>query len=336
MQKLRSTKNTRKGYVQYDLQHTPLKLHGIVQFLNKLKVNAGDLIVVPESFKEKIQQNFCGKVISTLDNISKQDLDSYKRLIWASVRVDRGAFIARHFYNSSKTVEVLTNTGPARVWMHDEVKENVLLEEYDAQKLEKIAKFGYGIGADFGNLLQFIDNAKSLDGDFVEIGCFMGSSTCVMANYIEQNKIDKKFFVYDYFNGFTYAEAKSSLDSSWQNMCKTDGRENVEARVQSRLNQKVNNFQIIQRNIIEDDALREVQIISFANIDVDLYEAVYAALVHVHKKLCLNGIIIVEDAGHTPWLIGAKIALEEFLELVGNDSYHTIQMESGQYVLIKR
>ena len=79
-----------------------------------------------------------------------------------------------------------------------------------------------------------------------------------------------------------------------------------------------------------------MQKISFANIDVDMYEAVYAALVHVHKKLCVSGIIVVEDAGHTPWLIGAKIALEEFLELVGIDSYHSIQMESGQYILIKR
>ena len=56
----------------------------------------------------------------------------------------------------------------------------------------------------------------------------------------------------------------------------------------------------------------------------------------MHHKLCTNGIIVVEDAGHTPMLIGAKIALEEFLELVGNDSYHSIQMESGQYVLIGR
>ena len=44
--------------------------------------------------------------------------------------------------------------------MHDEVKENVLLEEFDTQTNEGIEKFGHGIGADFGNLLQFIDNAK--------------------------------------------------------------------------------------------------------------------------------------------------------------------------------
>ena len=329
-------KKSAKGYFQYPLKYTPLKIHGIAIFLDRLNVTDSDLVVVPDVHKNKIQDSCMGRVISTRDIICTSELDNFERLIWATERVDRGASLARYFYKKAKKVEVLTNTGPARVWMHDEVKENVLLEEFDTQTNEGIEKFGHGIGADFGNLLQFIDNAKNLDGDFVEIECYMGSSTCVMAIYIDKNKIDKNFFVYDYFDGFTYDEAKNSLDSIWLNTHKTDGKVNVEGRVKSRLTERKNNFQIFQRNIIDEDALKEVNKISFANIDVDLYEAVYAALVHVHHKLCTNGIIVVEDAGHTPMLIGAKIALEEFLELVGNDSYHSIQMESGQYVLIGR
>ena len=326
----------RNGYVQYPLRYSPLKILQIKYYLARLNVTSNDLVVVPDLYKKKIQDAFSGRVMSTRDIICMSELDNFERLIWATERVDRGASIARYFYKKSKKVEVLKNTGPARVWMHDDVKENVLLEEFDVQTKEGIAKFGYGIGADFGNLLQFVDNAKSLDGDFVEIGCFMGSSTCVMANYIEKNKIDKNFYVYDYFDGFTYDEAKNSLDNTWLNSHQTDGKANVEARIKSRLNERKDNFRIFQRNIIDEDALKEVNKISFANIDVDLYEAVYAALVHVHRKLCSNGIIVVEDAGHTPWLLGAKVALEEFLELVGTDSYHSIQMESGQYVLIKR
>lgn len=329
-------KNSRNGYLQYPLKYTPLKIRSIAIFLDSLNVTSSDLVVVPDVYKKKIQDAFLGRVISTRDIICTSELDNFERLIWATERVDRGASIARYFYKKAKKVKVLKNTGPARVWMHDEVKENVLLEEFDVQTKEGIEFFGHGIGADFGNLLQFIDNTKNLDGDFVEIGCFMGSSTCVMANYIDKNKIDKSFYVYDYFDGFTYDEAKSSLDSTWLNTHQTDGKDNVEARIKSRLSERKDNFQVFQRNIIDEDALKEVTKISFANIDVDLYEAVYAALVHVHHKLCANGIIVVEDAGHTPRLIGAKIALEEFLELVGTDSYHSILMESGQYVLIKR
>ena len=139
----------------------------------------------------------------------------------------------------------------------------------------------------------------------------------------------------DYFDGFTYEESKKSVDNIWVGTHKTDGKYKVEQRIRSRLKEKINNFQVIQRNIIEDDALREVEKIAFANIDVDIYEAVIAALIHVHKKICVNGIVVVEDAGHTPCLLGAKLALEEFLKFVGKDKYHSIQMESGQYVLIK-
>ncbi len=73
-----------------------------------------------------------------------------------------------------------------------------------------------------------------------------------------------------------------------------------------------------------------------AIIDVDLYEAVYAALHHVHKKLSINGIILVEDAGHTPMLIFAKLALEDFLNDLEAETYLRFQMESGIYLLIKK
>ena len=50
----------------------------------------------------------------------------------------------------------------------------------------------------------------------------------------------------------------------------------------------------------------------------------------------INGIIVVEDTDHTPRLIGAKVALEDFTDSFGKDTYHSLQMESGLYILIKR
>ena len=49
---------------------------------------------------------------------------------------------------------------------------------------------------------------------------------------------------------------------------------------------------IFQRNIIDSKGIEEVDKVAFANIDVDLYEAVYSALHHVHKKLVLKYIEI--------------------------------------------
>lgn len=326
----------RHGWKQYSLSFSPLHLRSIRRFLYSLDVYSDDLVVVPEIYKNSIKKGFRGRVVSTLDLLGNEELDNFSRLIWASDRVDRGAVTARYFYKALKEVIVMRNIGPARVWAHDEVKEKVLISELAKQSKEGIDKFCHGVGADFGNLLQFIDNAKDVEGDFVEIGCFFGSSTCVIADYMERNNISKRFVVYDYFEGFTYRQVENSQDNNWRGSHVTDGKEAVEARVRLRLSSQSGNFEIYKRNIIDFDALKEVQDISFANIDVDMYEAVLAALFHVHGKLCVNGIIVVEDAGHTPLLLGAKIAVEEFLDSIGSGHYHKFQMESGQYVLVRR
>jgi len=86
-------------------------------------LNADDLIIVPEIYKDRIQRKFQGTVTSTISGIGIDELSKFGRLIWASQRIDRSAAIARHFYTAGKEVVVLPNTGPARVWMHDEVKE---------------------------------------------------------------------------------------------------------------------------------------------------------------------------------------------------------------------
>ena len=329
-------KNGERGYKQYDLEWSPLRPIDIFSFIAKCDPTDEDIIVVPTIFKEKIASKyFFTKVIDTLTPIGSHDLDKANRLIWATERVDRNVVIASHFYSSKKKVMVMNKGGPARNWMHDQVKELVLKEEFRRQSIEGIEKFSYGIGSDFGNLLQIVDNAKSIKGDFVEIGCFMGSSTCVMANYMQKEGVDKTLFVYDYFDGFSYEEAKNSVDDSWVDTHKTDGLLAVQGRIHKRLDDP-SRVKVFKRNIIDSDALNEVSEIAFANIDVDMYEAVYAALRHVHKKLSVHGIIVVEDAGHTPNLLGATIALNQFLEFVGRSTYLIFQMESGQYILIKK
>ncbi len=72
------------------------------------------------------------------------------------------------------------------------------------------------------------------------------------------------------------------------------------------------------------------------NIDVDLYEAVKAAkLTNVATRMVVGGIIIVEDPGHTPALIGSRLALHEFLDSLIAASFMHIYLESGQTFRIK-
>ena len=71
-----------------------------------------------------------------------------------------------------------------------------------------------------------------------------------------------------------------------------------------------------------------------ANIDVDLEEATYSAIVKVSKKLSINGIIMCEDPVHTPNLYGAKYAMEKFLQSEQGSNYLKI-FKKNHYFLIK-
>lgn len=328
-------KNPNQGWKQYPLAFTPLRAKDIASFLKKNSFAASDLAVVPSRFVARLKAVFDGTVISTLE-ASEYNARRHSRLLWASERVDLGALLARNFYGENKSVIAMGNIGPAKSWHHDNRKEGVMTAELKRQQVEGINKFDHGIGADFGNLLMFIDNTRHLDGDFVEIGCYFGSSTCVMAAYMELIQCQKNFFIYDVFEGFNYPEALTSPDGGWGHSHKTDGRKNVERRVHSRAPSIGQNIHVIQRNVLDDNPLRETGEIAFASIDVDLYEAVSAALFQVHEKLVKNGIAVVEDAGHTPKLLGAKVAVEEFLGQVGLEAYTVLHMESGQYVLIRK
>ena len=94
---------------------------------------------------------------------------------------------------------------------------------------------------------------------------------------MSEKKLRQKLYVYDVFDGFLYPEARTSLDDTWFGGHVSDGLEVVTKRVKRR-HKKPEMVRLYRRNICEPNALREVQKISFANIDVDMYEAVYAAL----------------------------------------------------------
>ena len=53
------------------------------------------------------------------------------------------------------------------------------------------------------------------------------------------------------------------------------------------------------------------------------------------KKLLPNGIIVVEDAGHVPFISGALAAVEEFDEST-RGKYTKIHLGSAQTIFIKR
>jgi len=185
---------------------------------------------------------------------------------------------------------------------------------------------------DFQNIFQAINMTKKLQGVYVEIGTYKGDSANAALAYMKRSGISKKSFFLDTYEGFDYADASASVDCFW---VWDKALQDTSRKLVARRLQEYDDFKLVKCNIISDDLPDEIADIAVCNIDVDMYEAVKAALEKVKGKMVMGGVILLEDYGHTPLLIGAQVAVEEFLEVSGEEFYG-MYLQSGQYMLIKK
>lgn len=93
-------------------------------------------------------------------------------------------------------------------------------------------------------------------------------------------------------------------------------------------------FELVAGNICIDALPAEIDRISVANIDVDMYEPTLAALHKVADLIEAGGLIIAEDATSTPGLYVALMAMDEFLVSENGQRFCKL-FKGGQYFLIK-
>jgi hypothetical protein len=189
---------------------------------------------------------------------------------------------------------------------------------------------------DYENIMQAIRNARKLDGDYVEIGVYTGKSAYVALDYMKRAGAVRHSWFLDTFEGFNYAAAKLSEDKAWNKdgdaLFSDTSLEGVRKFLMPVMNPQAT---LLKSNIIEDGLPSEIKKIAVANIDVDMYEAVAAALAKIQHCVVPGGILLVEDYGHTPNLVGAQMAVHEFLERHG-ENFMSVYMESGQMMLVRR
>ncbi|MEX0298212.1 MAG: TylF/MycF/NovP-related O-methyltransferase [Kordiimonas sp.] len=225
----------------------------------------------------------------------------------------------------------LTPLGITAKYYH--IRQNVrecLRIEHDDDTADKMFHFNE---PDFMNIAQAIDITKNVQGAYVEVGTFNGASARFALRHMEQNNVARHCYFMDVFTGFDYATAKDSPDTRWAGSHNSHGYEVVKGRLKKFESDRLK-VCVRKNNIIEDDFPDDIGPIAVANLDVDMLEAVRAGLQVLSHRIVSGGILIVEDPGHTPTLIGARVALNEFLK--DDESFMPIYMESGQTYLIKK
>ena len=266
----------------------------------------------------------------SLDSFEQSDFDGSVFVYACSWHTNGSRFIRSIMRHTGRFIPVWHGT-PSPYADFNATLRKVLTFEWTRQTAENYAKWDLG---DFMDLCQAIEITRKVPGAFLEIGCHNGSSGSVAAHYMRESRIGRTAYFFDTFDGFHYKAALASSDAMWAYSHVSDGEKVVAERLKRYEDAEIGLRVVVRHhNIVEEELPEEIDQIAVANVDVDLYEAVLAALVKVAPRVVTGGIIVVEDPGHTPTMVGSRIALEEFMAL--HDSFLPISLQSGETFLVK-
>jgi hypothetical protein len=131
------------------------------------------------------------------------------------------------------------------------------------------------------NICQALEYTRELEGDYVEVGVYKGGSAYSAMTYCDINSIERRFYLIDTFDGFNYEESRISPDMIWKDTHKLFGVNETMDYLGETFSEYTGKYSLIPLNIIQGDLPKEIDKIAVANIDVDLYEATYEALVKI-------------------------------------------------------
>jgi hypothetical protein len=182
--------------------------------------------------------------------------------------------------------------------------------------------------------LEYIKD-KNIEGDLVECGVFKGGNVLGMRNFCKANKLNKKIWGYDTFEGMTAPldcdvdlHGRPAKDILGQVMCSCSYEE-----VTNLLNDGEN---LVELQLVKGDVLQTLNSvenipdkISLLRLDTDWYESTKFELEKLFPLVSIGGIIIIDDYGH--WG-GCRIAVDEFFK---NSDYTFEQIDYTGIKIIK-
>jgi hypothetical protein len=165
-------------------------------------------------------------------------------------------------------------------------------------------------------MVKYVLNRNIL-GDFAECGCWRGHSSYLISKIISDNGSDKKFLIFDSFEG-GLSDKRDEDKDLLANVDPTDINKEKNAFYSTENEVKNNlsefNFVSLHKGWIPSEfKYFEDRKFSFVNLDLDLYEPILDSLLFFYPRLSDSGIIIIDDYATTDWP-GVKKAVDEFLK----------------------
>lgn len=192
-----------------------------------------------------------------------------------------------------------------------------------------------GIAWRINTLVWAAKTALNLPGDFVECGVFKGDMSWVVANCVDFAKVEKTFYLYDTFAGFS--SKYSSPDDFWLSPSLFDLNNkfynipDLEKEVRQRF-KDYPNIKVIKG--VVPDILSETAPSQIAYLHVDLNSPgpEIGALECLFERVVSGGVIVFDDYG---WLDFQKLKIAED-NWMNERGYSILELPTGQGMVIKR
>jgi len=171
-------------------------------------------------------------------------------------------------------------------------------------------------------LIYFAKSAKSVDGDFLELGVLEGNTVEQLIGNLDFGSLDKEYYLYDLFDW------KDHYDHDPHPELKN---ENLFEKVCNKF-KEYEYIKIIKGNIIDTLKDNLPKKIAFAHIDMNHPDPERIAFELILPKLSRNGVIIFDDYGW--WSYSAqKNAIDPIAK---SHNVEILELPTGQGILINR
>ena len=165
-------------------------------------------------------------------------------------------------------------------------------------------------------ILRQAEDCLVFSGDFVELGCFEGDTSLLLAELLKNHKSDKKLWIYDSFEGLPEKD-KNDLSLLGKDFVKGQ-LFTTKAFVKKRFLRANLPVPIIKKAWFSElDPEKDLpDKIAFSFLDGDFYESIKTSLELVVPKMIPQGKIIVHDYDN-PELPGVAKAVDDFFAGTG-------------------
>ena len=155
-------------------------------------------------------------------------------------------------------------------------------------------------------LLCFEINDRNIEGSIAEVGVYKGKFARYMNDYLP----NRKFFLFDTFNGFHKSDVATELDHSFSKGNQDFSKTSIDEVLG---NMPHKEMCIIKQGYFPETAIGVEDSFCLVSLDADLYEPIYNGLKFFYPKLVKGGFIMIHDFNNSDYK-GAREAVMQFCD----------------------